>query len=276
MLQLFLSGSDTVGFLKTFGIKPKLWSGQPQIQRHHEAIKQCHYFTVVGTTAADQLRNSIKSAAAYSGDIIVRTETGIDAPDIAVLAEQLCVEIRVHLDQKTSPAELSLQVQSVGRPFTIKSTALYEKSIVLQIQTIVITLWCQHQISAHDMRFIYSAPKLYCITHISCHSFTETKDVLIKYNCSYLSKTQRMRFCLCVLKCHCALPQQYSNAVPCWEQPSNGRPRRSLLPSPFISYDNSGDHIHSMINLRWPHISICHVMNVEQSVHVHSDWIFNY
>ena len=52
---------------------------------------------------------------------------------MTVLAEQLLVEIRVHLNQKTSPAKLSLQIQSIGRSFAIESTTLHEKSIALQI-----------------------------------------------------------------------------------------------------------------------------------------------
>jgi len=159
-------------------------------------------------------------------------------------------------------------------------------------------IWYKHQITAHDTGIIYSAPKLHFIRHISCHSFT---DVLMKYNSSYLSKTHsslaavshkqssdtHSQWCIRNISVRCLLAAgPAAHAIAFWSATASTvqqhwtllratikRPTSKIAPA-FVSY-NSDDHIHSMTNLRWPHISICHVTDVEQSAHVHPDWVFN-
>jgi len=66
-----------------------------------------------GQTTISHRGETFHSTTAYDSDVVVRTEAGINAPDVTILAKQLSIEVRVHLNQQSSPATFALQVQSV-------------------------------------------------------------------------------------------------------------------------------------------------------------------
>jgi hypothetical protein len=89
---------------------------------------------------------SFKEGLSDRGDMVVRTETGVDTPGVPVLAHQLCVEVRIHLDQQSSPATLLLQVDSVGRPLSVQCTTLDKEPSTLDSLTTLYSLTMQFAI----------------------------------------------------------------------------------------------------------------------------------
>ena len=65
----------------------------------------------------------------------MRTETGVDAPRAATLANQLCVEVRVHLHQQPRPAAFLLQMESIRRAFPVQRAALHKETATLLAPT---------------------------------------------------------------------------------------------------------------------------------------------
>jgi len=67
----------------------------------------------------------------YLRDVRPWTEACIYAPRTAILANQLRVEIRIHLDEQPRPASLSLQVESIWRAFSVEGTTLHKEAMTL-------------------------------------------------------------------------------------------------------------------------------------------------
>ena len=67
----------------------------------------------------------------YLSDVRLGTEASIDAPRAKVLANDLCVEVRVHLHQQSGPTSLLLQEQSIRSAFSIERTTFHEEASAL-------------------------------------------------------------------------------------------------------------------------------------------------
>jgi len=73
----------------------------------------------------------IYSLHMYLCDVWFWTETGVYAPGVSTFAEQLCIEVGVHLHQQTSPPSLSLQIYRIRRPLAIQRSALDVETLCL-------------------------------------------------------------------------------------------------------------------------------------------------
>jgi len=84
-----------------------------------------HKFLFLFTTAL------LYSLHTYLCDVWFWTETGVYAPGVSTFAEQLCIEVRVHLHQQTSPPSLSLQIYRIRRPLAVQRSALDVETLCL-------------------------------------------------------------------------------------------------------------------------------------------------
>jgi len=64
-------------------------------------------------------------------NLSLRTEAGIDAPRPTTPGNELCIEVRIHLNQQSGPTSLSLQIQNIRPAISVERTTFYVEAAAL-------------------------------------------------------------------------------------------------------------------------------------------------